>query len=216
MDNKALNDFLKKLDTKQGRQIIVILAVLIAAYMGYSSLKPSYDATNQAKAEAASTRTNTAELQKEYNTLLPQLQNSKASDISSALDMAMPTQIDNVNLDKLLNNLATQTGVQINTFTPGQPTEGTTYQTLPVTLTVSGTYTNCLRFMNGMQSMTSVKGNNAPKSVGPIWSITSIGLTATDASNTNMNLAANMYLTPSASNTKSGSTSGATNGGNGQ
>jgi Tfp pilus assembly protein PilO len=215
MKNDSLSNFLKKLDTKQGRQIVVILTVLLAAYMGYSSLKPSYDAANQAKSQAASTRTATEELQKEYNTLIPQLQNSKASDISSALNIAMPTQVDNVNVDKLLSNLATQTGVQINTFTPGQVSEGTVYQTLPVTLTISGSYANCIRFMNGMQNMVSIKGNSAPKAVGPIWAITSVSLTAVDASNTNMNLAANMYLTPSPSAGSSKSGSSSATGGNG-
>lgn len=212
MKNQSLEQVFKKIDNKQGRQILVIVAVLVAAFFGWTSLKPSYEAANLAKQEAASTRTAAQDLQKEYNTLLPQLQNNKASDISNALNTAMPTQVDNVNVDKVLNNLATQTGVQINTFSPGQVTEGSSYQTLPISLTLSGSYINCLRFLGGLQSMVQIKGDKAPKAYGPIWAVTAVSLSSVDAASSTMNLSTNMYLTPSKSSgsdkNKSSSSSG--------
>jgi len=207
MKNEKLKPYLAKLDTKQGRQIVALVTLVIAIYMGMQVIKPAYDATNTAKKSAVSTKQQTQTKQKEYETLLPKLQSGKTLDVSTTLNRALPSKVIDTNILTLLTNLASQVDVQIPVYQPGVITPGANYQTTPVTMNVQGTFSNCIRFLSGLQGMVQVKKDGSIKAVGPIWNVKTLNITTADDGSSSMAITADMYSAPADTTATPGGTS---------
>jgi len=217
MNNPKLKQFLQKLDSKQGRQIVMALTALIAGYCIFQIIMPARDKANQIKEQTVGVQNSLKTAEAEYKQLLPKLQNTKTKDLSASLNKAMPSDIgDGSGLYRLLNNLAQQVGVDnpIPSFQPGAPTEGSNYRTVPVSLTIKGSYSNCLRFLNGLYNMVQIRKNSV-QAVGPLWQVQTVSLASDNPSVATMSLTSNMYLSPSAPQGKTDGTSGSSSGGTG-
>ena len=183
-----------KLETRNGRRIVIAITVIVAALMIFKSIMPTRSATSSAEKEQASVVSETSTTQKDISTLEPQLKLQKASNLTASLRVALPKEAVADQQLSLLTKLAKQTGVEMPTFEPGDPDgQGTSYQLVPVNLAIKGSLTNCLRFINGMRSLVRVTEKDV-KAYGPIWQVNQLSLAPAEAGDATITLNAGFYI----------------------
>jgi Tfp pilus assembly protein PilO len=183
-----------KLETRNGRRIVIAITVIVAALMIFKSIMPAMSATSSAEKEQASVVSETNTTQQNISTLEPQLKLQKASNLTASLRVALPKEAVADQQLSLLTKLAKQTGVEMPTFEPGDPDgQGTSYQLVPVNLAIKGSLTNCLRFINGMRSLVRVTEKDV-KAYGPIWQVNQLSLSPAEGGDATITLNAGFYI----------------------
>jgi Tfp pilus assembly protein PilO len=183
-----------KLETRNGRRIVIAITVIVAALMIFKSIMPTRSATSSAEKEQASVMSETNTTQQNISTLEPQLKLQKASNLTASLRVALPKEAVADQQLSLLTKLAKQTGVEMPTFEPGDPDgQGTSYQLVPVNLAIKGSLTNCLRFISGMRSLVRVTEKDV-KAYGPIWQVNQLSLSPAEGGDATITLNAGFYI----------------------
>lgn len=184
----------KALDTQKGRRIVMAVTAVVALLVLWKGVKPAMDGAKSARSEAAQVTETNQTTEREIATLTPKLANQKANDISGALNTALPPKAVADKQLATLNSLANQTRVDIPTFEPGEPDgQGSSYQFVPVNLSIKGSLENCLRFLGGLNSMVKVKGDSVD-AYGPIWQINQLSLAPGQGDEISLSLAAGYYI----------------------
>lgn len=186
----------RRLDTPSGRRLVILGTVVILALLFFQSIRPAMSE----KSEAAKTRTQvtskTEDTKKEIAALAPQLEKQKTSNLSASLNAALPaTNVADQQL-AILSRLADQTNVELPTFEPAEPDgKGTAYQLVPANLAIKGSLENCLRFVGGLNSLVTVKGEDQVRAYGPIWNVSQLALAPGAGSNdVSMTLTSGYYI----------------------
>lgn len=91
------------------------------------------------------------------------------------LNTAMPVTADEPDLLLALGHLAKASGVKVLTLSPGAPSAAVGYVTLPVQLTLSGSYGSLTRYLRTLRTLVSLRHGRLAAS-GRLLSVTSIAL----------------------------------------
>lgn len=186
----------RRLDTPGGRRMIVLATALIAALLFFQSIKPAMSEKGEATKAREALSEKTDNTKKEIAALAPQLEKQKTSNLSASLNAALPaTNVADQQLE-ILSRLAEQTNVELPTFEPAEPNEeGTTYQLVPANLAIKGSLENCLRFVSGLNSLVTVKGEDQVSAYGPIWNVSQLSLAPGGSKNqVSMTLTSGYYI----------------------
>jgi Tfp pilus assembly protein PilO len=120
------------------------------------------------------------------------------------LDKAMPSIEGMPDLLLQLNQLAEASGVDLASISPAAPTAGTTYSTLPVTLSVTGDFYSVTDLLYRLRNQVSVR-NGALVATGRIFSVGSVSMTPVGKKVTaNITLDTYIYAPVPATTTPSG------------
>lgn len=158
------------------RRFIVLVAVAIAGVIGYVQVKGNLDAADQAKADTKSIQTMNAQTQADINKLRQQEQDSDRGDsLDAVLKRALPPVVTWDAQFEYLTALAEATGGQLTSFTPGEPTDNAGLKQTQMSLAVECSFADCMRFVNGLQSLTRAKGKTVVAD-GPLWTVDSISI----------------------------------------
>lgn len=179
MDKKPslLSQVRQRVDTPGGRRMLLLVTALIAALLFFQSIKPAMSQKSEASKARQALSKKTETTKKEIAALAPQLEKQKTSNLSASLNTALPaTNVADQQL-AVLSRLAEQTNVELPTFEPSEPDGvGTTYQVVPANLAIKGSLENCLRFVSGLNSLVTVKGEDQVRAYGPIWNVSQLAL----------------------------------------
>jgi Tfp pilus assembly protein PilO len=92
------------------------------------------------------------------------------------LEAAMPVKEDEPDLLLGLNQLAASYGVQVNSLSPGSPAAAVGYATVPISLSLGGTYSSLTKFLHRLRTLVALRHHNVVAS-GRLFSVTSVTLT---------------------------------------
>lgn len=115
---------------------------------------------------------------------------------------AMPPTEDEPDLLLTLDQLAAAAGVKVTALSPTTPSQQQGYTVLPVTLTLTGTYSSITSFLQRLRTLVSVR-HGALLASGRLFSVTQIAITP---ANTGHRLTATMTVNAYVFGTVSGAT----------
>jgi len=197
----------QRLDTQRGRRILLLGTAIVLALLFFQSIKPTLATKSETSKQNQSMTAQNEETKKEIEVFGPQIERSKASDLTASLNTALPASATADRQLIILSKLADQTNVELPTFEPSQPDgKGTSYQLVPANLAIKGTLENCLRFLGGLKALVTVKGQEQVKAYGPVWTVSQLALAPDQlGGEVSMNLTSGYYIEGTDTEQKPGS-----------
>lgn len=197
-----INNFL---DSSSGKRIVILATAVILILIVFQSIRPAMSKKSEAAKQEQATLVKVADTKREIAALAPQLAKQKASNLSESLNTALPAEVVGDEQFAVLSRLADQTNVEFPTFEPGEPdAEGSAYRTVPANLAIKGSLENCLRFIGGLNSLVTVKGEDQVTAYGPIWAVKQISLAPGESGSddVSMTLTSGFYIQGTDANKK--------------
>lgn len=173
------------IDNAKARRIIYLVVLVLLVAAGAFKVKPNLDNEKKLQADTVSIEQQTQAKKTELANLrsTQEEKGTQAQNLSRVILKAMPQSVENEVEVSRLASLASYTGVRITDTTFAPPAEAEGSRKMGIQLSVSGNYEGLLRFLGGLNNMTTLSGNTLV-SVGPIWSVDQINFSAGAAATT--------------------------------
>lgn len=191
-------------------RISLLAAVLVVAGIGFFVARPAHNQIGVLRAQVAQQRQKSASLQASLPGLRQQLAQAKRDhghphrpsksghSLAQALAIAFPHTVAFDRELTRLYRLAKVTNVNLTSYQPQAAVASGSFTSFPVTMAVSGSFGDCLRFLGGLQHMVTITSGPVVHSVGPIWSVRGLTINTAGKGNVQMTLTAAVYAAPSA------------------
>lgn len=158
------------------RRIAVLAAVnLMLAVGGYLALvAPQKSHASAAQQAVLSVQSQLRQIAAVTTPVAPKQPVIHTADIY-ALDHAMPVTEDQPDLLLTVDQLARDANVRVITLSPSTPAQAAGYTTLPISLTIGGTYRTITDFMHGLEALVTVR-HRALLASGRLFSVTNVAI----------------------------------------
>jgi len=133
----------------------------------------------RSKASDLQTQVDAAQTQLDVGRTLLRGRKKHAAEIAR-LTKAMPPEVRMASILRELSTLSQNTGVKVNSITPGAAAPAGSYQTIPIAITLEGRYFNIARFLRQLNGRADVQGTKV-SGKGRLYNVPQLQLSSSGA-----------------------------------
>lgn len=156
-------------------RIALILAFVIVAYFGVIQGKGHMDDKKSTVTQLEQVTKQNDSARADVEALRAQQKKQGSSGVSKTLAVSLPQRVDWDRQYEIIYGLAAASGASLLEFTPNEANvdASASYRAIPVNLKMRCNFATCLRFINGLQSLSRMSGDKIVTK-GPVWAVDSL------------------------------------------